>query len=418
MKNTVDSLNRYYDIDVLDVVKLYKKGMSLNEMVDTGVTTNMRLRNILAVLNLRMKKKYRQHDLQIFESKMSEKREDFSSELVDNLTKDVQLLQGELHKNSSTIQKLRDSNNLLRRTIRGEQRENNFNQILLDTITAQFEHVEGSNIEINACTPQEDGTTILVLSDLHYGEATRSEVTNGKNVFNNEVCIDRLKTVVTELCTKSWRTDKLHVYLLGDLLNGVIHSGDLKGELPVMEGVVTFANELSQILNALDKVFDCVDVEVINGNHSRLNDTQKTYQKTYDLEYILFHLMKLQCPQLLMRYSNTGYAVSTVEGHAIGLFHGDTVRGYNGDAGTGAYKVQNIIEKLYDIRVTSLISGHTHKPKIIANQFGGTNLINGSLNGIGEYGLSTGFDTVYPSQTIGRIGTDGRWKELCQVRVD
>ena len=412
----MQSLEAYYEIDIQRVIDLYKEGLSLNEIVNIGITTNMRLRNIFAVLNLRLKKKFRLHDVQILERKLSEDKGSYSTELVDSLTTDLSLVQDELHKNSRTIQLLRDGNTLLRKTIRESHRDNVKGVDILSELKQQFSEVEQDTINMYKVPAETDGTTILVLSDLHFGEVVTPDVTNGFNEYNNDICIKRLQEVVQKVCTVSWRTDKLKVYLLGDLLHGGIYGGDLKGEVPIMEGIVSFAKNLSTLLIGLNTVFPEMEVIMLNGNHTRMNDTQKTYKKAYDYEYILFNMLQLQS-EIPMSYSLTSYATDDVEGHKLGLFHGDTVRSYNADANTGAYKIQNVIEALYNVKVQSLISGHTHKPKIVANQFGGLNIINGSLSGVGEFGLSSGFDTIYPSQTIARIDSEGQWQEIVQVKV-
>ena len=418
MKNTLNSLETYYDKDLTLLLEVYADGKSLNEMVEATGITNMRIRNILAVLNLRLKKKFRAHDLTILNTRLADDVKDYTDGLVDTLNTDLSLIQNELHKNSKTIQGLRDSNLLLRRTIREANRAEAFDDLLLADIRQQFDSLEENSVTINKVPASEEGTTLLVLSDLHFGEVIKPDTTNGANVFDNAICKSRVEQVVQRLCTSSWCTDTLNVYLLGDILNGQIHSADLKGEVPVMASIVEFARFLGDVFTALNKAFNSVNIIMINGNHSILNDVQKTYQKTYDMEYILFNMLQLQLPSdIPMRYSNTGYAVDNVHGHDIGLFHGDTVRGYDGSAGTSAYKVQNIIECLYETTVTSLISGHTHKAKTIANQWGGLNIVNGSLTGIGEYGLTSGFDTIYPSQTIARIDPYGQWQEVVQVKV-
>jgi len=396
---------------------MYKQGMSLNEMVNTGITTNMRLRNILAVLNLRLKQKFRQNDIQILEARLSEDTKEYTSDLIDNLTSDLNVVQKELQKNSKTIQLLRDNNTALRKTLREANRTEGLNDRIINALNTHLSELESDTIHLNVVPESEDGTTILVLSDIHYGEVITADSTNNYNVYNEEICIERLKKVIQKVCTVNWRTNSLRVYLLGDILNGSIHNGDLKAENPIMLGVVNFSKQLGTFLNGLSKVFKDIEVIMVNGNHSRLNDMQKTYQKAYDYEFILYHMIKELVPHISMSYNTSGYTIDEVNGHPIGLFHGDTVRGYNGEVGASAYKIQNIIETAFNVKVQSLISGHTHKPKIVANPFGGFNIVNGCLSGVSEYGLTTGFDTIYPSQTIARIDSDGEFQEILQVRV-
>ena len=417
MKNTVQSLENYYKVDIHKIIEMYKQGMSLNEMVNTGITTNMRLRNILAVLNLRLKQKFRKNDIQILEARLAEDTKEYTSELIDNLTSDLSVVQRELQKNSKTIQLLRDNNTALRKTLREANRTEGINDRIINALNTHLSELEPDTIHLNVVPESEDGTTILVLSDIHYGEVITADSTNNYNVYNEEICIERLKKVIQKVCTVNWRTDSLRVYLLGDILNGGIHSGDLKAESPIMLGVVNFSKQLGTLLNGLSKVFKDIEVIMVNGNHSRITDIQKTYQKAYDYEFILYHMLKELVPHIPMSYNTSGYTIDDINGHSIGLFHGDTMRSYNGEVGVSAYKIQNIIETAFNVKVRSLISGHTHKPKVVANPFGGFNIVNGCLSGVSEYGLTTGFDTIYPSQTIARMDSDGEFQEILQVRV-
>lgn len=410
MINTIKHLEKHYNTDVNKLLQGYAEGLSMKDMATSVNIGEMPCRTICAVLNLRFKQRHRDNDLKILESRMANGG---NLELLDRLSGDLEVLQKEVYQNARTIQNLKDGNAVLKRCIRQQAREEYFDNILLSEIRSQVAELTPSVIELPKETTK-DGTMFMVLSDVHYNEVISSDVTNGSNVMNNDICKARILHLVNQLVRASYNTDKLRVYILGDMVNGFIHLGQTVGEVPPLKSVVELSEFLGGILKSLSKAYNHLEIRMVNGNHSRVNDIQKTYHKAYDLEYVLFHMLQAQLPDTKMEYSTSGYLVDIVEGMPIGLLHGDTCRGYSGQADASAYKIQNIVEKLYGVRVVSLISGHTHKAIVASNQFGGTNIVNGCADGISEYGLTGGFDTIVPIQTIGRI-CEGRFREIHQV---
>jgi len=417
LNNTVKHLEIHYGTEVPKLLEAYKEGKSIKGIADALGIGEMPVRTMCAVLNLRFKQKHRDNDLRILENRLKGSSSD--TQLVEALSKDLELLQDELGKNSRSIQQLRDSNLLLRRTIRNQNRDDHFNELLINELNEQFKELEPSTVDFSKFkNSSNDGTTVLVLSDTHYNEVINDYSSNGKNLYNNEICRERIRKTIYDMISSPNATDTLHVYLLGDLINGVIHLGEVTGEDPTMKSIVEFAEFLGGTLRGLSKAYNNIKVKMVNGNHSRISDIGKVNQKGYDFEYILFNMLKLQLPDIQMEYSTNGYLVDNIHGHMVGLLHGDLTRGYDGSSGASAYRIQNIIEGLYGIRIKSLVSGHTHKPCSISNSFGGWNIVNGSTSGGGsDYGMSGGFDNIYPSQCFFRISKDGVMREITHVNL-
>lgn len=417
MRDTVQHLTAHYNTDIYRIIDLYKQGYSLNELVEATDATYWSIRTILAVLNLRLKDKWREYDYNVLMSRLEHKSE--NTEILKNLSHDVSILQDELTKNSRTIQQLRDANLLLKRTIRTQSRDEYFDNLLLDELKSQFDSFEPSTVDFSKFkNSSNEGTTVLVLSDTHYNEVINDYSSNGKNLYNNEICRERIRKTIYDMISSPNATDTVHVYLLGDLINGVIHLGEVTGEDPTMKSIVEFAEFLGGTLRGLSRAYNNIKVKMVNGNHSRISDIGKVNQKGYDFEYILFNMLKLQLPDIQMEYSTNGYLVDNIHGHMVGLLHGDLTRGYDGSSGASAYRIQNIIEGLYGIRIKSLVSGHTHKSCSISNSFGGWNIVNGSTSGGGsDYGQASGFDNIYPSQCFFRISKDGVMREITHVNL-
>lgn len=417
MRNTVESLENKYKFKLEDILPLYEDLTPLHKMVEVSGISEMRLRNILAVLNLRLKKKHRANDLLILKQRLSEDKDGFIASKLKECNNNLEFIQKEYFKASKTIQRLRDKSNLLNKHIRELNRNENTIEAIVDKLKGDLDSLEPFPITIRTIEPTLEGTTVLILSDIHFGERIDGTSNNNFNVFNDDICTHKLIKLAQEVQTVSWRTNKLAIFLVGDLINGVIHNADLKSEEPVLKGVVKFATVLSNLFNSLEITFqEGVSVYMVNGNHSRLSDNQKSYQKAFDLEYLLYSLLKEQLNFTInIEYSYTGYMAVDIEEHSVGLMHGDMIRSYNGDY-NNTLKVKNIIDNICRSNIQSIVSGHTHQAKVVQNQIGGFNIVNGCLNGMNEYGLSNGFDIVRPSQTIGRIA-NGKWEDIKIVEV-
>lgn len=400
----------------MDIVDMYEVGAVREDISQATGLTQWALRNMLAVLNLRWQKKHRVKDLAIFKKRLAE-YDGQDADILDELSKDVQLLQDELNKNTRTIQHLRDSNLLLRKQVRTAAREDYFDSLLLKELKEQFDNLEPPVVNLSAVEPSENGTMFMVLSDTHHNEKVDSSINNGFNEYNDGECRQRILKLVQRMTTSGDNAQSLRVYLLGDLLHGLIHHGDLTGEAPAMEALVEFSEFLATIFKALGVVYKDVKILMVNGNHSRLTDNQKIHQKAYDLEYLVYNYLKLklETSDIEITYSNTGYLVDIVGETKIGLFHGDMTRNYNGFDFGNSYRVYNIFKTLYNTDVTHLFSGHTHRPVMAANQFGGFNVVNGCVSGTNEYGMSLGLPPIEPVQYFGRFDEDGRIASISPV---
>lgn len=417
MRNVVESLENRYNLPILDMVQMYEAGMSRDEIAAKVKATTWAVRNIMSVLNLRWKKKHRVNDLVIFNKRMAE-YDGEEQTLIDTLTQDLELLEKEVSRISRTNQQLRDSNTILRKRLRAQDREDYFAGLLQAELKEQFDSLEQPKVTVNSVEPTNDGTMFLVMSDIHHNELIDSTTNNGFNTFNREVCYKRLHQHVQALLASPDNTKDLKIYLLGDIINGIIHHGDLTGELPPMEALVEFSEFLTGLFSALSKAYSSVEILMVNGNHSRITDQQKINQKVFDLEYIVYNYLKVRLPEIPITYSTTGYLVDTVGETKIGLFHGDTLRGYNGYDFSNTYRVHNIFKTLYNSEVSHFFSGHTHRPIVAANQFGGFNVVNGCVSGTNEYGMSLGLPPILPTQYFGRFNTDGSIGFISPVILD
>nr|DAZ22076.1 MAG TPA: DNA polymerase II small subunit [Caudoviricetes sp.] len=146
--------------------------------------------------------------------------------------------------------------------------------------------------DFNPLTPQKYSSSytereaVLFISDLHYGLVTE----NIWNVYNTNVCKDRLKKLV-ELVRKHLlenKVKKLHIVLLGDFCHGAIHVGC---RVASEEEVCVQLMHISELIaNVISNLADCVEITKVYstyGNHMRTIQDKKESSHTDNMERLV-----------------------------------------------------------------------------------------------------------------------------------
>ena len=109
---------------------------------------------------------------------------------------------------------------------------------------------------------------ILLFSDLHIGV----ECDNYYNKYNSQVAAERLNQLVTnviEYCQIN-HVSKLHFLNIGDAIHGTIHTNArIEQQMDVAEQIMTAAEYISQVLNALTGLNIEITYRSVYDNHSR-----------------------------------------------------------------------------------------------------------------------------------------------------
>lgn len=116
------------------------------------------------------------------------------------------------------------------------------------------------------CSSNEEA--VLLLSDWHYGQVSN----NIWNTYNTTICKER----VTKLFDKAYSALKehhvktLHIALLGDFVNGSIHTTSrVASEEVTCDQLMHVSELLANFINALSVCVDNVNVYSTYGNHAR-----------------------------------------------------------------------------------------------------------------------------------------------------
>ena len=248
----------------------------------------------------------------------------------------------------------------------------------------------------------------LLLSDWHKGQTSA----NKWNVYNDVIFKSRIKNLVADTIRygKANDVEKLHVFVLGDLINGLIHvSTRISNEENVIAQTVQVAEVLKQILDELSQHFD-VYCYFSRGNHDRVTANKKESlddESFFDLlryiveqgiskEHPTIHVMKNEVDPEIIRTEIAGHICYGVHGH-------------KDKPNKAAEKLSTFMHEIPDF----IFEGHFHSAA--EHEVNGIEVIvNSSLCGTDSYAVSLRRNSR-PSQKLIILDETGR---LCTYNLN
>ena len=257
-------------------------------------------------------------------------------------------------------------------------------------------------------------TVLLDLSDLHMGEVVERDEVDGLNVYNKDVCIERLwrffhraERLIPLQC-EGRKPERIILMLHGDLYSGWIHeelqkTNDVQGLPGVRLLIENLAGGIKFLLGAFKAP---IEIHSVPGNHSR--DSRKKESKGA----IKNNLDTLTATLLEWRFEKTVRlkfyqpvsidAAFSVYGRSFLLTHGDRIgsgggTGFIGPVATMAKGARKVIQD-YAARGTLIdmvFFAHFHTtirhPLFLGN---------GSMVGWGQYARDLRADKEPPQQNL------------------
>lgn len=180
-------------------------------------------------------------------------------------------------------------------------------------------------------------SSVLLLSDIHYGETVSKIETQGLAEYNLQIAADRLQTlqdsvidISQRILAEAYTFDELWVFGLGDWVSGYIHPDLFRSaEVPIVEQSYYLGYIIAQMIQAFAQVFPKVHVEVLSGNHPRLQERVYYKEKWANWDYVTGLFLK----ELLRNQKNVEVTplksfidFVTVQGHTFALMHGDEIK--------------------------------------------------------------------------------------------
>jgi hypothetical protein len=226
---------------------------------------------------------------------------------------------------------------------------------------------------------------VLCLSDWHYGQVSN----NIWNEYNTDICLQRVSKLFDKVSAalREHNVKTLHIALLGDFVNGAIHTGcRVASEENTCEQLMHVSEILANFINTISVYVDAVCVYSTYGNHARTIQNKNDSIHADNMERVI--------PWWLKQRLNDNHKVNVVDseyyefiylnvcGHNVVCTHGDLDRFK--DLGV---IVNSLFSKKYGKTIDYTFSGDKHHLESF-EQFGIESTLVGSLCGTDEFANS------------------------------
>ncbi len=247
-----------------------------------------------------------------------------------------------------------------------------------------------------------DRAVTVVLSDLHFGSDTTAEETGALNYGKVEEA-RRLAKIAREVITykPQYRNrTKLNVLLLGDIIEGILHSK--RDAADQAEQEARAFRLLLQFVTAVAAAYGEIDIYCVTGNHDRNKDihNQRATSKKHDSHAtFMYYSLSQACVGLKnvkWHIPKTPYVAYECLGSRFFATHGDTVLspGNPGKAipigslenQTNRFNATLGAQK----RFSAFIVGHVHVGSMTHLNNGAVMLTNGALCPANNFAVSIG----------------------------
>lgn len=234
-------------------------------------------------------------------------------------------------------------------------------------------------------TVDDSTEAILVFSDWHYGMTA-------DNVFNHydvETCIERVEYIVHETVRRLilHKCSKLHIVVLGDLINGGIHCGSrVASEELVADQLMQVSEILAQAIEYLCQYVSETIVYSTYGNHARTIQNKKDSIHRDNMERIIpwWLTQRLKCYEnvVVMPTEENEFIFFEACGSQFCAAHGDL-----DSVKTSTRLLATLFQKKYGIDVDYILLGDKHHRESF-DELNIAAMICGSLCGTDDYANS------------------------------
>lgn len=223
---------------------------------------------------------------------------------------------------------------------------------------------------------------VLCLSDWHYGQVSN----NIWNQYDTSICLQRVSKLFDKVATalREHEIKTLHIVLLGDFVNGAIHTGcRVASEESTCEQLMHVSEILANFVNAISVYVDRVNIHSTYGNHARTiqnkNDSIHADNMERVIPWWLKQRLKDNTKVDVIDSEYYEFIYFDVCGYNVVCTHGDLDK-FN-DLGI---VVNSLFTKKYGKAIDYTFSGDKHHLEAF-EQFGIESTLVGSLCGTDEY---------------------------------
>ena len=290
-------------------------------------------------------------------------------------------------------QKLRDLSRQVNTAYRGEARS----QLLREEIAEAIKKLPKIDVGyVPMLDPEEDKSLVLALGDFHYGAEIEVKGLRGEiiNRYDHTAFERRMHDLLAETVWIIQRegTGTVHVFLVGDLIDGMLRQSQLmRLEYGMVESTMRLSEYMAKWLSKLSEFAD-VRVYLCTGNHSEVRPLKSKNREFEDenLEKIILWYLEERLRDN-GRVAFCGEArrmvLADVEGYSFLLLHGD-----------GEKSIDQIAKdaiNMYGEAIDFFVCGHKHKeqeyPMGMTDDGNSVIIRTPSICGVDKYAQSRGY---------------------------
>lgn len=253
---------------------------------------------------------------------------------------------------------------------------------------------------------------VLLLSDLHAGEVVSREETGGINEYNWEIMLERMAKITKSLASyqdhRPYPVEKLHIFMLGDMLSGNIHAElEATNEMPLAEATVQLGFDLGEWTNHVSEIFPNIQIDGIVGNHPRAHKKPWAKQGYDNADWTAYHIMA----ESLRKNDRIDINIPKASQHRVTvadrwnflLLHGDGIRSsMPGIPWGGVSRRAQALDAQYNAvnqPIDIFCLGHFHAANWVRTNAGRI-AMNGAVKGVDEYSMKAFGGGAPPEQLL------------------
>lgn len=272
--------------------------------------------------------------------------------------------------------KIFDQRNALNKIIRDSARWEEIKELL--AITIKESNLPNFDYKHNKIE-QSDNDLLVFLNDIHYG----LELHNYFNDYSPEIFIDRLKQYLNEIISvkQLHKSENCYVFIGGDIISGSIHpSIQFANTENIIQQIQNVSEYICNFINELYPHFKTVYINLVPGNHSRLEKNKKESIKDERLDLLISWYMKGR----LQNLDNVVFINNKID-NTISDFEirGKLYYGIHGDFDTPKNAVNNLTLMLGE-KPYAILTAHMHHNSF-DNIQGVKVVMSGTFSGVDDY---------------------------------
>ena len=236
----------------------------------------------------------------------------------------------------------------------------------------------------------------LMLSDLHIGHEHSLEETGGISQYSVPIFQQRMNNLkvaiadIYELHSQLYRIPKLHIFSLGDVVDGMNEAGAWSPvyiSTPITDQVMIGVRAMSDAIWYWLTIFEEIEFYGVRGNHGRISraGAEKDYAN-WDIIIYQFLMTEFRDnPRIKFHVPKTWWQMPSIRNHNFLLLHGDDVKAKDPPI-KSFLEVERKMAGFVKNHAHYTLAGHFHNSCELTSS-NGKILMNGSFVGSDVYSL-------------------------------